>query len=65
MKRDEYSPRANRYPNGYQPKIDYYQAKIANACDRLEVANIIFFAGKLEYFLKKQAEQTARLEKLY
>ena len=55
----------SRYPDGYQPKIDYYQAKIANACDRLEVANIIFFAGKLEYFLNKQAEQNARLESIY
>ena len=59
------SPRTNRYPNGYQPKIEYYQAKIANACDRLEVHNIIFFAGKLEYFLNKQAEQEARLESIY
>lgn len=55
----------SRYPNGYQPKIDYYQAKIANATDRLEVDNIVYFAGKLKYFLNKQAEQNARLEKLY
>ena len=55
----------SRYPDGYQPKIEYYQAKIAMATDRLEVDNIIFFAGKLKYFLNKQAEQDARLEKLY
>jgi len=60
-----YTSRANRYPNGYLPKIEYYQAKIANATDRLEVDNIIFFAGKLRYFLDKQAEVEARLEKLY
>ena len=61
----KYSPSANRYPNGYQPKIDYYQAKIADANDKLEVHNIIFYAGKLKYFLNKQAEQNARLESLY
>ena len=61
----DYTPRANRYPNGYLPKIEYYQAKIANATDRLEVDNIHFFAGKLKYFLDKQAEVEARLEKLY
>ena len=60
-----YTSRANRYPNGYLPKIEYYQAKIANATDRLEVDNIIFFAGKLKYFLNKQAEVDARLENLY
>ena len=57
--------KSNRYPFGYLPKIEYYQAKIAIATDRLEVDNIIFFAGKLKYFLNKQAEQDARLEKLY
>ena len=60
-----YTPRANRYPFGYLPKIEYYQAKIAQATDRLEVDNIYFFAGKLKYFLDKQAEVEARLEKLY
>ena len=60
-----YTSRANRYPDGYQPKIEYYQAKIAIATDRLEVDNIIFFAGKLKYFLNKQAEVDARLENLY
>ena len=55
----------SRYPDGYQPTIDYYQAKIANACDRLEVDNIVYFAGKLKYFLNKQAEQNARLESIY
>ena len=45
---------ASRYPNGYQPKIEYYQAKIAIATSRLEVHNIKFFTGKLEYFMKQE-----------
>ena len=57
--------KSNRYHNGYQPKIEYYQAKIAIATDRLEVENIIFYTGKLKYFLNKQAEQNARLESIY
>jgi len=53
-----------RYPNGYQPKIEYYQAKIAIATSRLEIHNIKFFTGKLEYFMKLEAARQARLAQL-
>jgi hypothetical protein len=56
--------RSDRYLNGYQPKIEYYQAKLALAVDALEIHNIKFYAGKLEYFLDRQAIQNSRLESI-
>ena len=53
-----------RYPEGYQPKIEYYQAKIAIATSRLEVHNIKFFTGKLEYFMAREAARQARLAQI-
>ena len=56
--------RSNRYPNGYQPKIEYYQAKLALAVDALDIDKIKFLTGKLEYFLDRQAIQNSRLESI-
>ena len=56
--------RSDRYLTGYQPKIEYYQAKLALAVDALEIHNIKFSAGKLEYFLDRQAIQNSRLESI-
>jgi len=52
------------YPNGYMPKIAYYQAKISMAVDALEIHNIKFYTTKLEYFLGKQVEVNGRLAQL-
>ena len=60
-----YTPRANRYPNGYLPKIEYYQAMLSNAVTDLDIKKIKFYTVKLEYFLDRQAEVEVRLEKLY
>ena len=56
--------RSNRYPNGYQPKIEYYQAKLALAVDALEIHNIKFYTTKLEYFLGRHAAINGRLESI-
>ena len=54
----------SRYPNGYQPKIEYYQYKVSQAVDRLEIHNIKFFTGKLEYFINREAARQARLAQI-
>ena len=56
--------RSDRYPTGYQSKIEYYQAKLSNAVDALEIHNIKFYSTKLEYFLDRQAIQNSRLESI-
>mgnify|MGYP000001519950 CR=1 FL=1 len=60
----EYSYTSNRYPNGYQPKIEYYQAKLALAVDALDIDKIKFLTGKLEYFLDRHAAINGRLESI-
>ena len=46
----------NRYPEGYKLKIEYYQAALSNAVDRLDMEKIKFFTGKLEYFMNRQKQ---------
>ena len=48
--------RESKYPNGYAPKIAYYQAALSNAVDRLDMEKIKFFTGKLEYFMNRQKQ---------
>ena len=52
------------YPNGYMPKIAYYQAKLSIAVNKLSIKDIKFYTTKLEYFLGKQAEVNGRLAQL-
>mgnify|MGYP000412537731 FL=1 len=56
--------RESKYPNGYAPKIAYYQAALSNAVDRLDMEKIKFFTGKLEYFMTREAQRVARLAQL-
>jgi|TARA_B110000908_G_C10246239_1_gene449003 hypothetical protein len=56
--------RSDRYPTGYQPKIEYYQAKLALAVDALDIDKIKFLTGKLEYFLDRHAAINGRLESI-
>ena len=51
-------PKANRYPNGYMPKIEYYQAQLSIAVDSLDLDKIKFFTTKLEWFMDRQATLT-------
>ena len=55
---------ATRYPNGYQPKIAYYQAKISIAVNKLSLKDIKFYTTKLEYFLKREEAREANLAQL-
>ena len=57
-------PKANRYPNGYMPKIEYYQAKLSIAVNTLSIKDIKFFTTKLEYFLTREEARQARLAEL-
>jgi hypothetical protein len=52
----------SRYPEGYTLKIEYYQAKLSNAVDVLDIKNIKFHTKKLEYFLDRQASLEAKIE---
>ena len=52
------------YPNGYMPKIAYYQAKLSIAVNKLSIKDIKFYTTKLEYFLGKQVEVNERLTQL-
>lgn len=44
----------NRYPNGYMPKIEYWQYKMNKAINNLDQAGIEFAAQKLNYFVGRQ-----------
>jgi len=52
MKKETFYP---RYPDGYTSKISYYQAKLSNAVDVLDIKKIKFYTTKLEYFVGRQA----------
>ena len=51
-------PKSNRYPNGYMPKIEYYQAQLSMAVDSLDLDQIKYFTTKLEWFMDSQATLT-------
>ena len=54
-----------KYPRDYQPKIEYYQALLSIAVDRLDLSKIKFYTTKLEYFMGRNQtilERMAQLE---
>ena len=57
--------RESKYKEGYQPKIEYYQALLSIAVDRLQIEKIKFYTTKLEYFVERQAVISERLANLY
>ena len=59
------SPKSSKYPNGYQPKIDYWQYKANTAINRLDIEGARFALDKLEYFVGRQALVNQRLSNLY
>jgi hypothetical protein len=61
----DYPERKPKYPNGYQPKIDYWQYKANKAINRLDVEGARFALDRLEYFINRQAEVEARMAQLY
>jgi len=56
--------RTNRYPEGYLPKIAYYQAKLSIAVNKLSIGDIKFYTTKLEYFLEREEAREANLAQL-
>jgi len=58
-------PKSNKYPNGYQPKIEYWQYKAHKAIDNCDVEAARYALGKLEYFMGRQALVNQRLSNLY
>ena len=53
-----------KYPRDYQPKIEYYQALLSIAVDRLDLPKIKFYTTKLEYFMGREATRLERLAQL-
>lgn len=56
--------RESKYPNGYAPKIEYYQAKLSAAVGSLNLESIKFYTQKLEYFTGREAQRLERLAQL-
>ena len=50
--------RINRYPDGYMPKIEYWQYKMNKAIGNLDQAGIEFAAQKLDYFVGRHKALT-------
>ena len=44
----------SRYPNGYLPKIEYWQGKLNEAIEKNDQYNMGWAYGKLEYFMNRQ-----------
>lgn len=44
----------NRYPDGYMPKIGYWQYKMNKAIENGDARGIAFAADKLVYFVGRQ-----------
>jgi len=45
-----------RYPNGYQEKIDWYTYKVNKSISQGDFKGLEFYAGKLSYFMQRQRE---------
>ena len=44
-----------KYPNGYQDKINYYQGQAMQAMAAGDDEYVAYFMRKMEYFMKRQA----------
>jgi len=55
----------NRYPDGYQPKIGYWNYKLNKAIDSLDAEGIKYASERLTYFVYKQQEINNKIEKIY
>ncbi len=53
-----YKNKVDRYPNGYTPKIEYYQAQLSMAVDSKDLDQIKYFTKKLEWFMDRQVKRT-------
>ena len=57
--------RANRYPQGYLPKIARYQSLLNEAIEAGDVEQIKYYGGKVAYFAERQNEVYGRMAELY
>ena len=48
--------RENKYPNGYQEKIDWYTYKVNKSIKDGDSKGLEFYAQKLSYFMQRQRE---------
>ena len=55
----------NRYPDGYQPKIEYWDYKLGKAIKNLDASGIKFAAERLAYFVVREQQRIERLEQVY
>tara|TARA_B100000900_G_scaffold398586_1_gene400133 strand:- start:183 stop:350 length:168 start_codon:yes stop_codon:yes gene_type:complete len=46
--------RTNKYPNGYLPKIAYWQSKLDEAIKSNDHTAMGYAYGKVEYFMNRQ-----------
>ena len=46
--------RQNRYPNGYQEKVEYWLYKVNKAVAAGDVEGLEYANGRLVYFLQRQ-----------
>ena len=44
----------SRYPNGYMPKIDYWQYKMNKAIEQGDARGIAYASDRLVYFVGRQ-----------
>ena len=45
-----------RYPKGYQEKIDWYTYKVNKSISQGDSKGLLFYAQKLSYFMQRQRE---------
>ena len=45
-----------RYPKGYQEKIDWYTYKVNKSISQGDSKGLLFYAEKLSYFMQRQRE---------
>ena len=49
-----------RYPNGYTPKIEYYQSQLSMAVDSLNIEQIKYHTTKLEWFINRLNQKNGK-----
>jgi hypothetical protein len=57
--------RKNRYPQGYQPKIAYWNSKLVQAIEAMDPKGVSYASEKLAYFVMRQNEVYGRIAQLY
>lgn len=57
--------REERYPDGYQPKIGYWNYKLNKAINNLDAEGIKFASERLAYFVLREQQRIERLEQAY